>query len=135
VAVQASEHELEERLQRLQLLPPVDRIPSLPRGERVAALAQLIQASDDVLETLPPGQPGETSMVEGVRQLAKMVRGMAFQFMCEVNPEQAWFWTEEWQAGEREVDANQAAGRGTFLGDDAAFDAHLRALRPDLADV
>lgn len=27
-----------------------------------------------------------------------------------VPADQAWFWTEEWQAGEREVDANYAAG-------------------------
>jgi len=26
------------------------------------------------------------------------------------NPEQFWFWTEEWQAGEREVDEYIAAG-------------------------
>jgi antitoxin PrlF len=27
--------------------------------------------------------------------------------------DQAWFWTPEWQAGEREADADIAAGRGT----------------------
>lgn len=27
--------------------------------------------------------------------------------------DQAWFWTPEWQAGEREADAQIAAGRGT----------------------
>jgi hypothetical protein len=27
------------------------------------------------------------------------------------DPDQAWFWTDEWQAGEREVDAELAAGQ------------------------
>ena len=32
---------------------------------------------------------------------------------------QAWFWTDQWQAGEREVDAELLAGKGTvFPGDD-----------------
>lgn len=29
----------------------------------------------------------------------------------EIDPEQAWFWTEEWQAREREASADIAAGR------------------------
>lgn len=29
----------------------------------------------------------------------------------EIDPEQAWYWTEEWQAGEREASADIAAGR------------------------
>jgi hypothetical protein len=38
---------------------------------------------------------------------------------------QAWFWTPEWQAGEREADADLAAGRfQRFEGDDA-FLEHL----------
>lgn len=28
-----------------------------------------------------------------------------------VDPAQAWFWSPEWQAGERRVDADKAAGR------------------------
>jgi antitoxin PrlF len=30
-----------------------------------------------------------------------------------IDPDQAWFWTPEWQAKEREADANLAAGRVT----------------------
>lgn len=33
--------------------------------------------------------------------------------VVEIDPEQAWFWTDEWQAGEREADADIAAGRVT----------------------
>lgn len=39
----------------------------------------------------------------------------------EIDPEQAWFWTPEWQAKEREADADIAAGRGTFYGSAEAF--------------
>ena len=45
-----------------------------------------------------------------------------------VPAEQRWFWTERWQAMERAVDADVAAGRVTVLdGPDALF-AHLDAL-------
>jgi hypothetical protein len=33
----------------------------------------------------------------------------------ETDPDQSWFWTEEWQAGEREADAQIAAGEGRFF--------------------
>ncbi len=37
----------------------------------------------------------------------------------ERDPEQAWFWTEEWQAGERRVDEDLKAGRTrVFLSDE-----------------
>jgi hypothetical protein len=39
--------------------------------------------------------------------------------------DQAWFWTEEWQAGERQVDEDIAAGRtiGPFYSAEEMFDA------------
>lgn len=41
-----------------------------------------------------------------------------------VDPSQAWFWSPEWQAGERRVDAGKAAGRFHEYGDaDAMFAA------------
>jgi hypothetical protein len=39
--------------------------------------------------------------------------------------DQAWFWTPEWQAGEREVDEAIAAGRTTFFGSAEEFLAAL----------
>ena len=39
----------------------------------------------------------------------------------EIDPEQAWFWTPEWQAREREANADIAAGRGTFYDSAEAF--------------
>lgn len=44
-----------------------------------------------------------------------------------IDATQAWFWTPEWQAGEREVDADLAANRGeTFNSGEEFLDA-LRA--------
>jgi antitoxin PrlF len=33
-----------------------------------------------------------------------------------IDATQAWFWTPEWQAGEREADADRAAGRTEIVG-------------------
>jgi hypothetical protein len=43
----------------------------------------------------------------------------------QIDPDQAWFWTPEWLAGELEADAEMAAGRGRFFESDEAFLAHL----------
>lgn len=41
-----------------------------------------------------------------------------------IDATQTWFWTPEWQAGEREADADLAAGRGeTFQSGEALIDA------------
>ncbi len=42
-----------------------------------------------------------------------------------IDPDQAWFWTPEWQAGEREADAEIAAGGGTRYHSDEEFLAAL----------
>lgn len=41
--------------------------------------------------------------------------------MALLDPDQAWFWTEEWQAGEHEADAEIAAGRGQVYEDAEEF--------------
>jgi gamma-glutamyl:cysteine ligase YbdK (ATP-grasp superfamily) len=46
----------------------------------------------------------------------------------ERDPEQAWFWTDEWQAKEREADADIKAGRMTRSESDAEF---LRSLESE----
>ncbi len=50
----------------------------------------------------------------------------------EIDPEQAWFWTPEWQAREREVDESIARGeRGeAFSSDEEFLDALDRDLKP-----
>jgi hypothetical protein len=42
-----------------------------------------------------------------------------------IDPEQAWFWTREWQAREREADSDLAAGRTTGYASDAELLADL----------
>jgi hypothetical protein len=49
--------------------------------------------------------------------------------MHEIDPEQAWFWTSEWQESEREADEDIAAGRVTRYDSDEQF---LAALEADL---
>ena len=39
----------------------------------------------------------------------------------EIDPDQAWFWTPEWQAKEREADAALASGHFTRYESDEAF--------------
>ena len=52
-----------------------------------------------------------------------------------IDPEQAWFWTREWQKREREADEDLAAGRVTrFEGDEdflAALDERTKPLDAD----
>jgi antitoxin PrlF len=48
--------------------------------------------------------------------------------MTTIPTDQRWFWTEEWQAGEREASADIAAGRTEFFGSDEEFLASLDEL-------
>lgn len=45
--------------------------------------------------------------------------------------DQAWFWTEEWQQGEREVDEEIARGETTVHDSPEEFFAHLDELESD----
>ena len=82
----------------------------------------------DVLEsyqvTIPPD----------IRRALKIKPGDRIEFATKDNgevllrnqpeardPEQAWFWTPEWQAGEQEADADKAAGRVTSFGSGEEF--------------
>jgi antitoxin PrlF len=47
-----------------------------------------------------------------------------------IDPDDAWFWTEEWQAGEREASADIAAGRTEVFESTEAFFAALDAIDP-----
>lgn len=46
-----------------------------------------------------------------------------------VDPDQAWFWTPEWQAKEREADADKAAGWVERFESDEALTAALEERR------
>jgi AbrB family looped-hinge helix DNA binding protein len=45
--------------------------------------------------------------------------------------DQAWYWTEEWQAGEREVDEEIARGEERTFESAEEFVAHLRRIAGD----
>jgi len=78
---------------------------------------------------------GQVTLPEEIRTAARLEEGDLLEVVMTeegillrpqklIDASQAWFWTPEWQAGEREADADLAAGRGevfqseeTFLGD------------------
>jgi hypothetical protein len=51
-----------------------------------------------------------------------------------VDPDQAWFWTPEWQSGEREADAEIAEGAGAVFHSTDEFIAHLESVPPAESD-
>ncbi|HEX5266298.1 MAG TPA: AbrB/MazE/SpoVT family DNA-binding domain-containing protein [Acidimicrobiales bacterium] len=85
---------------------------------------------------------GQLTLPEEVRRAARLEEGDLLD--AELTPDgillrpqkvidatQAWFWTPEWQAGEREADAEMAAGAGeTFESGEAFLEALKRAAKP-----
>jgi hypothetical protein len=65
-----------------------------------------------------------------------VVRDEGHLIMHEIDPEQAWFWTPEWRAKEREADEDLTAGRFTRYESDEKFLAALDAqMKPSDADT
>jgi hypothetical protein len=50
-----------------------------------------------------------------------------------IDPDQAWFWTPEWQEGEREADADLAGRANTFRSTNE-FIAHLKSVAPQASE-
>jgi len=75
---------------------------------------------------LEEGDPVEVEIVDG---------GILLRPMKVIDASQAWFWTPEWQAGERQADAEIAAGLGERFESDeeflAALDARMKPLDAD----
>lgn len=75
---------------------------------------------------LEEGDPVEVEIVEG---------GVLLRPMKLIDAAQAWFWTPEWQAGERQADAEIAAGLGIRFDSDeemlAFLDARMKPLDAD----
>ncbi len=71
---------------------------------------------------LEEGDPVEVEMTpEGILLRPRKV----------IDSTQAWFWTPEWQAGEREADADLAAGRGeTFYSGEEFLEALRSPAKP-----
>jgi AbrB family looped-hinge helix DNA binding protein len=65
---------------------------------------------------------GQLTLPSEIREAAQLKEGDCVEVLLHpadilllqrerIDPDQAWFWTPEWQAGEREADADIAAGR------------------------
>jgi antitoxin PrlF len=85
-----------------------------------------------VVKAMVQAQERATSSIPSKVLLAAAAVGVAVVLFLvlrtgaqETDPDQAWFWTPEWLAGELEADAEIAAGRGTFYASDEEFLASL----------
>lgn len=69
------------------------------------------------------GRKGQITIPAAIRRVAGIEPGDAFEVevagdgillrTADIDPDQAWFWTPEWQAKEREADEALAAGQFT----------------------
>lgn len=82
---------------------------------------------------------GQLTLPEEIRAAARLEDGDLFDAEITedgillrprkvIDATQAWFWNPEWQAGEREADADRAAGRVETFGSDEDFTAALRSI-------
>ena len=80
---------------------------------------------------------GQITVPREIREAAHLQEGDPIEFAITpdgillrpkkmIDATQAWFWTPEWQAGEREADADIAAGRVIRFDSDEEFLAYLR---------
>lgn len=89
---------------------------------------------------------GQITIPDKIRQAARLEENDPVTF--ELTPDgillkphkmidstQAWFWAPEWQAGEREADAQREAGEGESYATDDAFLAALRERRSGRAGI
>jgi hypothetical protein len=73
---------------------------------------------DDVVQRIKEGDPVTLVLTREHGQLK----------LREVDPDQAWFWTREWQQKEREADADLAASRYKRFHSDEEFLGYLDSL-------
>lgn len=94
-----------------------------------AALQQLYDAAERVvLDRLDRGEVASLPAAGGIDFTDQEKQAIAAYHPrppLETDPDQAWFWTEEWQAGEREADADLEAGRVRHFPDSESFLASL----------
>jgi AbrB family looped-hinge helix DNA binding protein len=82
--------------------------------------------------TLPEEIRAEAHLEEGdLLDAVITAEGILLRPQKVIDATQAWFWTKEWQAGEREADADLAAGRmETFESDEAFIKALHGSTKP-----
>jgi len=98
-------------------------------------VGDVVRAADGLIATIEGSPATEIVETDELLALARALRRMAALVLAEHAPDQAWYWTPEWQAGERQADADKAAGRFTRYQDGEAFLAALHEARPDVADL
>ena len=68
----------------------------------------LIQMNERGMLTIPKEMRGTDTLFDAVRREDGVIE---LRPKIVIDASQAWFWTPEWQAGERRADENYAAGR------------------------
>ena len=131
MALPADMHEqISRREARLRLVPADETPPAQETRrqvqrwqEHVHEAAETMRWADATIAQM--AGLSESGERDRLLSLVRSVRAEAFALMQRLNPDQAWFWTEHWQAGERDVDRDIAAGlliSGTLEEFDAALD-------------
>jgi len=80
---------------------------------------------------------GQLTLPQEVRDALRIAEGDDVEFVLtddgvlmrglkSIPAEQAWFWTQEWQAGEQEASRQADAGEGTVFTDGSSFLDSLR---------
>ena len=86
---------------------------------------------------------GQLTVPEEIRKAARLEagdpieveltdEGILLRPLKTIDPSQAWFWTPEWQEGERRASADIAAGRVRSFASDEEFFAALDAIDAEL---
>ncbi len=88
------------------------------------------QGSVTIPASLRDGLNGD-SAIEAVRREDGVIE---LRPRPDIDPDQAWFWTEKWQRMEREVDEAVAAGRVQRFDDVESFLGYLDSLDADAKD-
>jgi hypothetical protein len=133
--------QIAQRDARLRLVPANEPPPAAVREEvrlwqeHVHEAAEAIRWADSTIGQLEGVSEAAAGERDRVLALVREMRARAFDLMRQLNPDQAWFWTEEWQAKEREADADEAAGRSTVHASTDDFLAAMDARRAPHADA
>ncbi len=86
--------------------------------------------------TIPSAIRNAAQLEEGdIVEMEVTEDGILLRPVKDRDPEQAWFWTPGWQAGERRASADIKAGRTVRYESDEEFLAALENGLPDDADV
>jgi len=95
--------------------------------EGIRHVTRALNAADTLLESFAAEPVGDADDVDELVAFTQALRRLAFLVLAEHNPGQAWFWTPEWQAGERQADEDIRQGRGQVSYSDEEFIAALDA--------